>query len=912
MRRWFFLSLLTAALLLLVGRVATQWYVDHAWFASLSAERVFWEEFTDRLLLQGGSWIAGSLFAFANLHAVRRTIAAVAMQSRVANIELTSVVPSQRLTFVTVVVSLIIGLFLALPMTNWADLALARHGVPFGEIEGITGRDLGFYVYWVPFEETLYLWALLTVVTLTAMVLVLYALTRSLRIENRHITSSTHVRRHLSVLGGIVLLLLAWSYRLDAFDLLLAGSGPGGQFVHVDHRITMRIDTWLSVLCALGAFAVVRFGWLGQLRTTFTTLSIVLVLAIVMRHLVPGFVARTDWIGNVTTRDDDYRTSRAIYSRRAFNVQAIRALKLSGSPTGGLTAQADSTARLTGALTGSAITIPVSQIDRTVGLWSRRALADALTQSVAAQLQPSIRGRDGSSVRTAMSDADAVGSGGFAPAASDINIGWDARGGQMSAFVAMRTPGAKDSWRFSQVDITRPQVREQSISRSEFRQDGPDGSWPLVAPGKTGVRVFDGVAFPGVPAAWLTSTTSRVAHAWALRDVSFLSAEEHGIATPVLSTHLDPRERLALLAPVFVQGSEVVPIHADGRLTWALELYSASDRYPLSQPREMGEGVYSYFRHAATALVDAATGQVKLLPDQAPDPIARTWFAMLPSLMASPADLSDDLLSQLPTASDGVLLQLRTLERYGSRLPELEGLNMPEDALLGGLGAPLIMSYGSHESLPVWNLPLIDGDGRLGGLLLVAGGRVQQTFAVSFGEPSLHWRPGRKEMSDALFAFAATGEAEPGTGHVSVSDSSSGVGLSNGAVSTRIMDSLRTEALFTDVGILAFQTLRRERNDGSVGVAGVAAYDGTRIGVGASLADALDQIGVSVPHLARGASPLLAGGSQGSNPDDKSITVNREASRVYEAMRRALQRGDWVSFGAAMDTLGLLLRRPPG
>ena len=796
-------------------------------------------------------------------------------------------------------------------MTNWSDLALARHGVPFGEIEGITGRDLGFYVYWVPFEETLYLWALLTVVTLTAMVLVLYALTRSLRIENRHITSSTHVRRHLSVLGGIVLLLLAWSYRLDAIDLLLAGSGPGGQFVHVDHRITMRIDTWLSVLCALSAFAVVRFGWLGQLRTTFTTLSIVLVLAIVMRHLVPGFVARTDWVGNITTRDDDYRTSRAIYSRRAFNVQAIRALKLSGSPKGGLTADADSATGLTGAMTVGASATRVSQIDHTVGLWSRRALADALTQRVAAQQQPSLRSRDGGSVRTAASHADGVGNGGFAPTAADINIGWDARGGQMSAFVAMRAPGTRDNWRFSRVDITRPQVREQLISRGEFKQDGPDASWPLVAPGKTGVRVFDGVAFPDVPAAWLTTATSRVAHAWALRDVSFLSAEEHGIARPVLSTHLDPRERVALLAPVFVQGSEVVPIDADGRLTWALELYSASDRYPLSQPREVGEGVYSYFRHAATALVDAATGQVKLLPAQAPDPIAKTWFAMLPSLMVAPADLSDDLLSQLPTASDGVILQIRTLERYGSRIPALEGLITPEDALLGGLGAPLIMSFGSHESLPVWTLPLIDGDGRLGGLLLVAGGRLQQTFAVRLVEPSLHWRPGRKEMSDALFAFAAVEEAEPGTDHVSATDSSSGADAANGAVGTRLMDSLRTEALFTDAGIFAFQTLRRERNDGSVGVVGVAAYDGTSVGVGVSLADAMDQIGVSVPLAARGGSSLPPAGRQDGNPDDNSITVNREASRVYDAMRRALQRGDWVSFGAAMDTLGLLLRQPP-
>ena len=49
------------------------------------------------MILQGGAWVLGSLFAFANLHAVRRTILAVAVPSRVANIELTAMFPARRL-----------------------------------------------------------------------------------------------------------------------------------------------------------------------------------------------------------------------------------------------------------------------------------------------------------------------------------------------------------------------------------------------------------------------------------------------------------------------------------------------------------------------------------------------------------------------------------------------------------------------------------------------------------------------------------------------------------------------------------------------------------------------------------------------------------------------------------------------
>jgi uncharacterized membrane protein (UPF0182 family) len=44
-------------------------------------------------------------------------------------------------------------LVLALPLTDWTSVAMARHGIPFREIDGILEHDLGFYVYALPLEE---------------------------------------------------------------------------------------------------------------------------------------------------------------------------------------------------------------------------------------------------------------------------------------------------------------------------------------------------------------------------------------------------------------------------------------------------------------------------------------------------------------------------------------------------------------------------------------------------------------------------------------------------------------------------------------------------------------------------------------------------------------------------------------
>jgi uncharacterized membrane protein (UPF0182 family) len=40
-------------------------------------------------------------------------------------------------------------------------------------------------------------------------------------------------------------------------------------------------------------------------------------------------------------------------------------------------------------------------------------------------------------------------------------------------------------------------------------------------------------------------------------------------------------------------------------------------------------------------------------------------------------------------------------------------------------------------------------------------------------------------------------------------------------------------------------------------------------------------------------------------------SLRTRASRLYEAMRDALRRGDWTAFGEAYEALGALLARPP-
>ena len=828
-----------AAALLLLGRAVTALLVDHAWFSAMGVPALFWEQVIDTAILQGGAWVLGTLFAFANLYAVRRTIRAVAVPSRVANLEVTAMISGQRLLAVTVALALLVGGALAIPLTNWVDLALLRHGVPFGEIEGVLGRDLGFYLYWLPVEETLYLWSLVSVVSMTALVVVLYALTRSLRMEGRRVAASTHVRRHLSALGAVVLLLLAWSYRLDAFELLRQGSGPEGLFLKVDHRVTLRIDYALSIASAIAALVVFRAGWVGQLRTAFLTLTLILVAALGLRHAAPAVLANTTLLGEPATRDLDYLASRALYSRRAFDVVGIRLVQRdSGAATRTRVERSDLPVRLS--------------------LWDNRTLAAAIPVPLGAKSAA----RPNVPTDQAITDASP--------------IGWTVVGDRATAVVVRRPVGGTDGWRVSAVDATRPTLRDSQV---EFVPTSSDeaGDEPLVGPGVRGIRLIDATHARGVRGVSLTSLQARIAHAWALRDLSLLDADTTAVE-PLLVTHRDVRERVERLAPIFVQGNDVMPLVHEGRLYWTLQLYSASDRYPLSQRWQLATGVYSYFRLAATALVEASSGRVRLVAAPRPDALTRTWIARLPMLFAVPGELPPQLEEKLPPANESAVAQIKTFARYGSRREGSGIRQLPDSALVGG--APPQHWIGDERArLMAWSVPLLNAGDQIAGVVTVGGGLPRQTWWDSTAIPRQRWRAVTTQMRAAL--DSALGTMPEGARR----EPRSRVG--------------RVTTIMTTTGPLMVQPLLWSRSEGSTTMPRLVASDGVRLGVGSTVIEALGRMG----DYAMPVAPTAGSGEEGASSD--------AARRWYSTMREALRRSDWAKFGAAFDSLGRVLERPP-
>jgi uncharacterized membrane protein (UPF0182 family) len=350
------------------------------------------------------------------------------------------------------------------------------------------------------------------------------------------------------------------------------------------------------------------------------------------------------------------------------------------------------------------------------------------------------------------------------------------------------------------------------------------------------------------------------------------------MAEPLLLSHRDVRDRVARLAPAFAQANEVIPLRYDGRVYWTLHLYSVSDRYPLSQQWQFASGVYSYYRLAATAVMEAATGRVRLVAAPRADAPTRTWMARFPMLFAQPGELPAAFLALLPPANESAVAQIETFARYGSPRERSVLRHLPDSAFIGGAPAPNWIGSAGERRI-AWSVPLIDGGDQISGIITVAGGQDRQTWWDSTSSPRNRWRTMTERLQIAIDSMQGSVAKSPRRG-------------------TRGQAG-RVSAVMTADGVFLLQSLLGAQDDGSTRVLRVATTDGRRVGVGATVVEALGQLS-DVP-VATGPSAIAGGGQDSSDA----------ARRWYATLRAALRRGDWVQFGAAFDSLGRVLERPP-
>ena len=795
-RRWIVRVVLVAAAALLLGRVAAGIYTDYLWYAALGAGDVWRAKFASLVMMRALCSIGATLFVFANLYAVRQSVVSLVLPRRLGNLDIGEEVPREQLTYTAAVTSVLLGVAFAWSRSDWSVFLAARVGQPFGESDPYFAEDLAFFVHRLPLELYLFNWALVVVLAMIGVVIVLYALTPSLRWEQGGVYVSAYVRRHLAMLAGALLLMLSWHYRLDMYTLLGKGDGIDGAFTYFDHRVGIPASLVLSVVTLGAGLTVLWAGWTGQMRLAFAALTGVLLSLLSARQAAPFVARRAVADRDPAARERPYEGTRAGYTRRAFAVDRISI--------------ADSTF----------VFANMTQAAPNVPLWDDAVLRRAVD-----------RARPGATVAWQLLDSALL----VAVPASDPRPA-------TAVFLA------------STAEETGVPAR---VPRDDAKAESPH---VLVVADSLAraLTVIDSTGHIAAPT--LSSPFTRLAYALSMQDLRLWLGPAPAFTARMVERRA-VRERVTALAPFFAQGTTVTPVWIADTLAWAIELYSTSRTYPLSRRQEVAGEERAYFQHAATALVNAASGRAVFVADSMPDAIAASWIARFPRLFVRPASLRAGVSGQLPPARDGARAQAAAFGRFGARgesdvvrhLPDDDG---PDSALVGS-PAPLIGLPGAGGTAYV--LPLLDRSERVRGLFFALGGPSHRSAWLPATDPAPLWNEAQDRMRAA--------------------DTISASALVRGYVRP------------VPVGkrIILVQP-RYDWRAGSPRLLYVTAIFGDSV------------------RSARSVFQLV-----GRSPSTRAISnvdFRARVKELYEEMRRASARGDWGTYGRAFDALGALIRQP--
>src|SRR5262245_16194066 len=214
---------LVVLLLFLVGPSLLRFYTDWRWFGEVGYQRIY----GTILRTQGTMFTAVFVFAVGwfllNLRAALSSIGNLRPVFTTRE-GLEVALPSGKqlrglATSVAALLAVIVGLYAS---GRWETWVMFRNGEPFGGADPIRNRDVGFYVYSLPFQRLVLglAQALVVLAGLASGALYLVSGSLSTGFPGR-MSMTPSARRHLALLVALFMLLMAWGAWLHRAEHLV-------------------------------------------------------------------------------------------------------------------------------------------------------------------------------------------------------------------------------------------------------------------------------------------------------------------------------------------------------------------------------------------------------------------------------------------------------------------------------------------------------------------------------------------------------------------------------------------------------------------------------------------------------------------------------------------------------------------
>ncbi|MGQ0521566.1 MAG: UPF0182 family membrane protein [Actinomycetota bacterium] len=551
---------------------------------------------------------------------------------------------------------------------QWQNWLLFKNSVDFGVDDPQFNRDIGYFVFKLPFLSFLVDWAFVAVMLIAVVTVVAHYLNGGIRIQAPMQRVTPQVKAHVSVLLAVLALIKAVGYYFQRFELSYSSRGVVDGATYTDVKAQLPA---LELLVIISLAAVVMF--ILNIRRKGWVLPVIGVglwalVSVIVGAIYPAFTQKFRVEPAEIDRERPYIGRNIEATRVAFGIDEVEETRFDYDED--LTAEG---------LSQNAETI------RNVRLWDPRYVATTF------QKLQEIRSYykfndvdidrytvDGQVTQTIVSAREL--NAADLPSQSWVNRHLSYTHGFGALVAPANAVTADGQPRFTLKDI--PPAGTPELKQPRIYYGERTGGYALV---KTKQREIDfqqqdGTtsfsSYEGTGGVRLSSIIRKAAFALRFADFNLLISD---LVTPDSRAIFirDIGDRVRTAAPFLRYDADPYPVIVDGRLLWVQDAYTATSRYPYSQranvdrvPDESGlRSGFNYVRNSVKVVIDAFNGSMTFYVVDDKDPIVKAYSKAFPDLFTPGREISDELRSHLRYPEDLFRVQTNMYSRYHITAP---------------------------------------------------------------------------------------------------------------------------------------------------------------------------------------------------------------------------------------------------
>jgi uncharacterized membrane protein (UPF0182 family) len=668
---------------LIASGAIARFYTDVLWFQEVGFSSVLWTTLGTQLGLGVGVGIVGALVAWGNLRLAQRVAPPyrrVEVAGRVDPLDRYREVFGPFISWIRIGVAAFIGFSVgATAGSGWQDFLLWRNRVSWGEVDPQFGKDIGFYVFQLPFFSTLLGWLWFIVIASLVVSVAAHFFHGSIRPEAGLRGVSSGAMAHISVLLGLLGLIKAVQYWLGQYYLNYSPRGVVDGASYTDVHAQLPALKLLAIISVISAILFLVNIWARRLSLPFAAVGIWILTAALAGGVFPFAVQKFSVDPQELVRERPFIDRNITATRDAFGLSAIESQDFLASTD----------------LTSEEVTTNDALFDN-IRLWDPDILKLGYAQLQALRTYYQFQDVDidryeiGGVPRQVLLSARELSLSDLPETSrtwSNEHLQFTHGFGLVASLANARTGAGQPDFLVKDVPGTVAPDAESLGSeqpRLYFGEVYEPGEYSIVNSGQDELDYasqnevvrsnYDGHG--GID---IGGPLRRAAFALREGDPNLvLSSLIEGDSRILIYRNV--RDRVRRTAPFLSLDHDPYPAVVDGRVVWILDAYTTTSMYPYAQHFDADEiiteqetgvlrGDINYVRNSVKVVVDAYEGTIDYYIVDDTDPLIQAWAKVFPDLFTA-GEPSDDLKAHFRYPEDLFNLQSDVYLTYHMTQPD--------------------------------------------------------------------------------------------------------------------------------------------------------------------------------------------------------------------------------------------------